>query len=375
MRTVAVVTAPVVPSRIVRGRRARRAAVAVLFGVAVAAGTQLGIGAAVRRAPEAFADPLYHDKRELLRAHPVGAPDRPGRPFALLFLGSSRTYDAVNAGAVGERLTRDLGTPVSAFNFAQSGAGPVTMAVALRRLLNDGVKPDAVVIEVNPLFLAAQVEPPFETRWLHPLRLRPDELERVRELGVPVDAPGAHGWRGRVLAGHEYRVHLLERYAPALSPLPYRLGIGPETDRHGFVRVPEIPERQRPKLLAWNRNLYAACWPGYRPGGSALKGLRDVLETCRAAGIRPALLLTPESTEFRCWYAEPGRALVAPLVGELARAFGAPVVDAREWLGDDLIADGHHLTGAGADAFTARLVRDELTPWLRGSGTVAGGEP
>jgi hypothetical protein len=139
------------------------------------------------------------------------------------------------------------------------------------------------------------------------------------------------------------------------------------------VRVPEVPESQRPRLRALTHKQYAECWPDYRPGGSGVKGLRDALETCRSSGIRAALLITPESTEFRSWYAEPGRSRIAPLVAELANEFGAPFFDAREWLADDLIGDGHHLIGSGADAFTGRLVREGLVPWLRSS--PAGGQP
>lgn len=351
---------------------ARRSAVALAVGFVATIGIQLVIGRAVRAAPEAFSDPLYHDKRERLRAHPAGAPAGAGRPFTVLFLGSSRTYDAVDAGAAGVALTRDLGRPVAAFDFATSGAGPVTLALHLRRLLADGVRPDAAVIEVHPAFLAAQVWPPFETRWLTPLRLRPDEVERAQGFGFPIDAPGAHGPRGRLLAGYEYRTHLLERYCPELSSLPFRLTSGPETDRHGFARVPDLTERQRQRLRDWTREQYAPCWAGYHPGGSAVAALRDALETCRREGVRAALLVTPESAPFRGWYAAPGRALIAPVVGGLADEFGAPFVDAREWLPDDLIADGHHLTGAGADAFTERLVRDALAPWLR---VTAGGVP
>ncbi|MDY3558152.1 hypothetical protein R5W23_000960 [Gemmata sp. JC673] len=348
-----------------RGHRERSSATALAIGFVVTVVVQFGIGQAVRSAPEAFSDPLYHDKRERLRAHSAGAPAGAGRPFALLFLGSSRTYDAVNAGAAAAALTHDLGRPVAAFDFATSGAGPVTLALHLRRLLADGVAPDAVVIEVHPAFLASQVWPPFETCWLRPIRLRPGETSLARDLGFPTDAPGAHGPRGLFLAGYEYRTHLLERYCPELSPLPYRLTSGPETDRHGFVRVPNLLPRQRERLRAWTREQYAPCWTGYIPGGCALAALRDALGTCRAIGVRTALLVTPESAEFRGWYAEPGRARIVPLLNELAREFEAPFVDAREWLPDDLIADGHHLTGTGADVFTERLVRDALAPWLR----------
>jgi hypothetical protein len=261
---------------------------------------------------------------------------------------------------------------VAAFDFAHAGAGPVTTAVYLRRLLAAGVRPGAVVIEVHPAFLAAQVAPPPEAKWLRPARLRPAEVPLVRALGIPVETPAAHGPRGWLAPWHEYRVPLLDRHAPAFSALPYSLRAGPETDRHGFVRVPAVPDAQRPRVYALTREQYAECWPGYAPGGSGILGLRDALETCRAAGVRAALLITPESTEFRDWYG-PGGTAITPLVSELATEFHSPFFDARTWLADDLIADGHHLTGAGADAFTDRLVREALTPWLRAH--LRGGHP
>lgn len=358
VRATVVVVEPVPPRP--RRRRANRAALAVLLGAAAALGLQAAIGRVVATDRDAFADPMYHDKLARFRARPAVAGAPGVRPLTLLFLGSSRTYDAVDAGAAGASLSHTLGRPVDAFDFATSGAGPATTAVHLRRLLAAGVKPDAVVIEVHPAFLAAQVSPPFETRWLKPLRLRPDEREFVRALGLPVDGAPSDVW---LLAGHGYRAHLLERFAPTFSPLQYRLAAGAETDAHGFVRVPDVPERQRERLRAWGRSQYAPCWADYRPGGSGLAGLRASLGTCREAGVRAALLITPESNEFRSWYG-PGFAGIAPVVGGLAEEFKVPFFDARGWLPDDLIADGHHLTGAGADAFTARLVRDAVGPWL-----------
>ncbi len=361
-RSVVVVTTP--PSRPARGRKVRTAVSAIVLGFAVALGVQLVTGWAVRTDRVPLADPQYTDKFAMLRSRPGFAPAEHDRPTTLLFLGSSRTFNAIDARAVGPALARDLGRPVEAFDFAHAGAGPVTTAVYLRRLLADGVTPDAVVIEVHPTFLAAQVSPPPEVKWFSPLRLRPDELPLVRALGLPTDAPAAHGVRGWLTPWHEYRTPLIDRYAPAFSTSRDRVGLGGATDAHGFARVPDVPDNQRARLRDLTRRQYSECWPGYHPGGSGLLGLRDALETCRASGVRAALLITPESTEFRAWYG-PGGARIAPLVAELATEFGAAFFDAREWLADDLIADGHHLTGSGADAFTGLLARDSLVPWLR----------
>ena len=95
-----------------------------------------------------------------------------------------------------------------------------------------------------------------------------------------------------------------------------------------------------------------------------MSAVRDTLDQCRAAGWRTALVLMPESSAFRGWYDPVGYRQIDAVVGGLAAEFGAAVIDARTWVPDGLIADGHHLTGAGADVLTHRLARDALAPWL-----------
>jgi hypothetical protein len=347
--------------------------VALGAGLAVALAVQLAAACAIRADLLPLRDPPYADKLAALRAHPGFAPaEGEGRPLRLLFVGSSRTHNGIDAGAAEVALSKQLGRPVAAFNFGCPAAGPATGAIYLRRLLADGVKPDAAVVEVHPLLLAAQTKVPPEARWLAPARLRPEEVPLVRRFGLPAEA-GACEARGWLLALYEYRAPMIDRYAKALSVAQGPVGGLPDQDARGGMRLREVPPDERPKLLARTRREYAECLNGYRPGGCGVAALREALETCRAAGIRAAILLTPESSEFRGWYPEPGRSELADLLAGLAREFGCPLIDAREWLPDDLIGDGHHLTGPGADAFTRRLALEALAPWLSSAAT--GGAP
>lgn len=368
LRLVVVVRAghePLAPVR--RGGRKRAAAVAMVCGVVVAAAVQLATGWAIRTDRVPLRDPMYLDKLALLRQRPAFAPGAHTGDTRLVILGSSRSLDGIDAGAVGRDLTARLGRPVAAFNFAHPGAGPVLNALYLRRLLSDGATPDAVLIEVHPALIGARPES-LESRWVHPARLRPEELPLARGMGFPAREPDTHGPRGHLLPWSAYRLALIDRYAPALSVVPFPVGARQPCDEHGFFRCRTVTPAERARLLELTRKQYAEYLTDYAPGGTGVAGLRDALETCRANDIRAALVLTPESSEFRSWYPEPGRARIGPVVADLAREFGAPVFDCREWLPDDLTGDGHHLTGPGADAFTARLSADALAPWLAKGG-------
>ena len=124
----------------------------------------------------------------------------------------------------------------------------------------------------------------------------------------------------------------------------------------------------RAKMLERTKRQYAEYLDGFDPGGCGVAAVRDSLAACRAAGVKTALMLAPESSEFRDWYAEPGRSRVMPLLSALANETAAELFDGRAWLSDDGIGDGHHVTGSGADAFTARLTRDAMAAWLATGG-------
>jgi hypothetical protein len=343
--------------------RARRAATRLAVGVAAFLAVQLATDQAIRQEWVPLRDPVYFDKLALLRTHPAFlAPPSPDKPTTVLCVGSSRTLNAIDAAALGSDLTTRLGRRVEAFNFGVAGAGPVTAAVYLRRLLAAGATPDVVLVEVHPVFLAGQWPDPPEGRWLQPHRLRPDEFAVVRGMGFAAGPTPAHGPRGRVAAWFEHRGVLIDRYAPGLL-LGGKLNAGHEPDRFGFARKRELSPAEAGPLHALTRGQYAAYLDGYRPTGPGVAAIAHTLDQCRAAGVRAALVLTPESSAFRGWYDPAGLGdLEATLVG-FSRRYGVPVFDGRTWLPDELVGDGHHPTGAGADDYTARLA-PTVASWL-----------
>ena len=351
--------------------RKKRAAAAVAGGLVLVAVVQAGFGLAVHAEWSPLRDPVYFDKARLLRTHGAfltGANPPGDKPTTLLLVGSSRTLNAVDARAASDRLSNHLGRPVEVFNFAQAGAGPVTNAVYVRRLVAEGVRPDFALVEVHPVFLAGQRPDPPEGRWLLPFRLRPAELPVVRAMGFPAAAPPTHGPRGLVAPLYEYRFLILDRYAPGLLMDNNRLNGGHESDGWGFARLADaVAPADREVLLAKTRGQYADYLPGFRPTGPGVAALRDTLDQCRAAGWTAGLVLMPESSELRGWYDPAGLRELDRLLADLATEYRVPVFDCRRWVPDDETADGHHLTGPGADRLTERLAREGLAPWLGGT--------
>jgi hypothetical protein len=59
----------------------------------------------------------------------------------------------------------------------------------------------------------------------------------------------------------------------------------------------------------------------------------------------------------------------------LTRKYGTPVINARDWLGEDDFLDSHHLLVEAAGKFTHRLAEEALLPLLRGTVLPAGRPP
>lgn len=363
------------------GRLRRRAALSILTGVVLVLASQVVTGYAIHTEKSPLRDPIYYDKLDLFCTHPAFFPNGhnslANQPLTVLFIGSSRTMNAVDAGALGPQLSTALGRPVEAFNFGQAGAGPVTNAIYARRLLRAGAKTDFVLIEIHPVFLAGQRPDPPETRWLLPFRLRPEELPLVRQMGFPAETPSSHGVRGWLAPWYEYRFLVIDRYAPYFLMHNSRLNGGHEPDHHGFTRLQNsVSPQRKAEFLNIAHGQYLEYFGGFRPNGPGVAAIRDTLEQCRAAGWRAGLVLMPESATWRGWYDPEGLRQLDVVVSQLAKEYGVPVFDTRTWIPDELTIDGHHLSGVGADVLTQRLAHESLAPWLASSlGLRSGGGP
>jgi hypothetical protein len=349
------------PGAVVRTRR-QKATVAVAVGAALFAVLQLGLGVAAELSLW-VRDPGYADKEIRLARHEEAA----GGPVVVM-LGTSRTGYAFHAGRIETQIREELGRPVSVFNFGIPASGPVTHLVYTRRLIADGHRPALLLVEVLPPGLAdlGQVGP-LEAKFLFGDRLRYHELDTVAGYGFP-GAKVRSQWRESVvLPWYALRYPLVGRVFPTGLPWQRRFDWSRTTDEHGWSTpmVESVTPEQYKTGLIHSAGEYLAILQDMHPGGGATRALTDLLTLCREHSISVRLVLMPESSEFRAMYSPWTTQRLYGFLHRLCAEHRCALIDARTWLPNAAFTDGHHMLRLGAEAFSDRIAREAILPFLR----------
>ncbi len=354
---------------LIRRTGARRAGRALLWAALSFVVAQLGLGVAVERWLPGVRDPEYAAKFERLEARRAEAP---GRPLVLV-LGSSRVEMGLVAGRVRAALAN---RPALVFNFGLSGGGSLLEAIALRRLLAAGVRPDLLVLEVLPLTLNQPGARPVEEEWLDAARLTWDEIRFVRRYSA--DRRSLLQWlKGRAFPCERHHHGLrcgvaLDSADPAArperTPRP--------TDAFGWSPslCEDVTPEERRSHAAFATAQYEAARGDFRLAEGPTQALRESLALCRREGVPVALLLMPEGEAFRSQWSPATRAALDEAVAGLARAADVSLIDTRAWMNEDAFWDGHHLQPRGAVAFTERFA-SEVIPALVSAGVKPAARP
>ncbi len=130
--------------------RARRARRAVLGCLALFVAGNLALAVTLQVRGSGLRDPAYGRRLRTYRARLAAA--EPGTR-TVLTLGSSRVNWGLRSNELGDSLTRTLGRPVLASNFAIDGGGFRMSLLQWQRLRRDGVRPDLLLVEVLPALL------------------------------------------------------------------------------------------------------------------------------------------------------------------------------------------------------------------------------
>ncbi len=136
-----------------RQRLAGHARACVLWGLALFAVAHLVLLIGTQRRWPQLRDPEYGYKLIGLRKQQTVEPERP----LVILLGSSRTGQGFRPGVLPDGETPQGRTPF-VFNFSMVGSGPSAELLCLRRLLDEGIRPNALAIEILPPLLGRKLD-------------------------------------------------------------------------------------------------------------------------------------------------------------------------------------------------------------------------
>lgn len=353
-----------------RARGSRRARWCLVWMLTCFALAQAGFWWIKETVGPELRDPEYAHK---LRRVQQRVRDNPGRPLVLL-LGSSRigfgfhadVLDCNRAGGPGEPLV---------FNFGMCQCTPVLQRIMLRRLLADGIRPAVVLVEWYPPFMQAGAVQADE--FMNPIRLNWPDLQTL--VGFS-DQPGRlrGRWVELQLAGiYAHRHTALNRYAIAWVARPERFddqwaGMTPWgwTPNHHLAR-PREPANLAEYIVQRAAD-YQSLFADWEPSKQSDAALRAILRDLGDAGIPAALFWAPEPAWMRRWYSPDALARIGRYLDALCRDYRAPLVDARDWLPDELFFEEMHPLHTGAASLARRFERQAL-PLLQSGRLWAGG--
>ncbi len=338
----------------------RRARNSVFAGAGFFALFTLALNLALDTVRPEWRDPEYGHRLKRLKPQVQAAHGRP----VVVALGSSRTQMGFSPHGLG--LGDGPDSPI-VFNFAVAGGGPVHEVLNLKRLLDNGVKPDYVLIEVLPPVLAGHS--PAE-KLILPARLGYADFARLAPYTEDSAALRREWLEDRLAPFHTLRLYLMSHIAGSMLHWKSRQDfLWKQMKPDGWMPYffPEVPADKREKGIAEVHAQFAAYFPNYHIAPIPDRAYCDLLELCRTHHIRAALYVMPEAPSFRSWYPPGSKELARQYLAGLAREYGAPVFDASAWIADPTAyADAHHLLRHGAEAFSARFGQECVGPWLRG---------
>jgi len=342
--------------------RSRHFRAGVLWALATAAIGQIALGTLIDVGLPEVRDPEYAHREHLLIEQ---TRQRDGRPLVVV-LGSSRVQNGFDAEAAMTATNQQA----RMFNFGIPTSGPYLERVWLDRLLAKGMKPDLLLIEVLPMHYNARRSPP-DLRGLDGARLSVGEMAKMPKTVESVMGPCRRWLVGRVIPSHRHQAELRERLGiDADAPRLPRHDASQMIDAFGF-QPRTFPPEQAARLRRLSHVQYDSCYSEFELSVPQAKQLHASLELCRANGIRPAILLAPEGSEFRELVTPAMEQATQRMLTECRERYGAVVIDARAWMLDPEFFDMHHLTPWGARLFSERLAREAIVPMLSGFANAA----
>jgi hypothetical protein len=339
-----------------RRNNRQRARTAVIVGCLVFAASQAGLVLVFSRVAPTWGDAEFHGRLATFRRRCSAQPDA----LQVVVVGSSRTCYGLPGADFEANVRQVTGRHVALCNLSRLGAGPVTNLVTTTRMLNAGVRPDLVVVEVLPALLAGQV-PLDEIREerLPSRDLKPADLALLSSYQR--DEPRDSYLRQRIaqlVPIYSYRLELISRLSPMLLRFDHRRIVNYDPQGGALNPYSEYSEKRGIQQADW----FGQFLDDFQLGDRQCRAVRETVATCHAAGVPIALVLTPEGPLFRSRYQPRDWEKISSFLAQLSTQEQVPIIDARHWLDERSFADSQHMLNHGALQFSTLLARQVAAP-------------
>jgi hypothetical protein len=307
-------------------------------------------------------DPIYAHRARLLKRCLAQIEDS---PFIVVAFGTSRVGEGFDAKRIEPIISKGTGRRCVVFNFGFPGIGPMAELVYLRRLLDDGVRPDRVIVEAYAGNLANRGGLPAEFNSLSGERLSTRESRSLRHYGYPCENVERRRFEIAANPWGELRAPILSIWWPASFPSHVLWKQVRSTDANGWQGKPQdtVSDELRREATAVAMFEGWVLLDRWQPNSQEIAAMRDLIALCRSEGIDVMLLSMPEGPAFRSLYRPEIKARFDGIVAGLADESGVRWIDARDWFDDEsLFYDSHHLTYAGAAVFAERFGKACVLP-------------
>jgi hypothetical protein len=304
----------------------------------------------------------------------------------VVFFGSSRTESAIVTAEANRILASesDRRPPPRVLNAYIVAGDSLSSEFVFTRLLDRGMKPDWIVLEVSPEMV--DDKPPFMREHAVRQLTWPDLFTNLPTI-VRANATWVYV-EGRCVPVYSHRRQIVQNakdairdYLPAQGPPPQLVQPGAnmpgrpvDTSDPGLAMKPAftVPAQGSNPDELLKQSQYGAeevvrRWlKDYRIGGPTPAALERILDRCRAEGIRVILLGIPACSFHRKEITPEVDAAYTGYVNKLVADYDCRFVDCRDWAPDLMFGDTLHLRSeTGGMMFTERFTREVLLPAVR----------
>ena len=310
-------------------------------------------------------DVEYGNKLADLRQHLADKPS--DQPLVIAF-GSSLTAMALKPTELATCQPTNPQGPL-VFNYSINSGMVMVQLLLLRRLLADGIRPDCVLVETQPLFFlsAGKDNPRRKIRDLPATRVEWRDLP-VLERYYWHHRQFENEWRLDQAAPWYSHRHLLQNWLMS-TWVPQKKRIDNtwiHTDNWGWLVWPELIERCRDNYRlpnVWEPvHHYVEGLSHFEVNDIMDSTLRELIGLCQRENIRVVTVWVPESSHYRGHYSAALTQRIDGWFQRLQAETGVPFVNARDWVADEDFMDGWHVAPEGATTYTRRLETEVLQP-------------